>query len=71
MNGSHRFARFNPALGLNFNPSPRLTAYAAYNEGMRAPTAIELTCADPEAPCKLPNSFLSDPPLKKVVARTL
>ena len=38
---------------------------------MRAPTAIELTCADPGAPCKLPNSFLSDPPLEKVVSRTL
>ena len=71
LDGSHRFSRFNPALGLNFNPTPRLTTYAAYNEGMRAPTAIELTCADPEAPCKLPNSFLSDPPLKQVVARTL
>ncbi len=37
---------------------------------MRAPTPIELTCADPAAPCKLPNNFLSDPPLKKVIART-
>ena len=25
----------------------------------------------PTAPCKLPNSFLADPPLKKVVAKTL
>jgi iron complex outermembrane recepter protein len=32
---------------------------------------VELTCADPLAPCKLPNAFLADPPLKKVVARTL
>ena len=71
LDGSHRFSRFSPAIGLNFNPTPQLTAYANYNEGMRAPTAIELTCADPEAPCKLPNSFLSDPPLKKVVAQTL
>jgi iron complex outermembrane receptor protein len=71
LNGSHRFTRFNPALGLNFKPTQQMTAYAAYNEGMRAPTAIELTCADPEAPCKLPNSFLADPPLKKVVAKTL
>ena len=71
LNGSHSFSRFNPALGLNFNPSPQLTAYGSYSEGMRAPTAIELTCADPEDPCKLPNSFLSDPPLKKVVARTV
>ncbi|MFS0756135.1 TonB-dependent receptor [Noviherbaspirillum sp. 1P10PC] len=71
LDGSHRFSRFNPAVGLNFNPNPNFTTYATYNEGMRAPTPIELTCADPEAPCKLPNSFLADPPLKKVVARTL
>lgn len=71
LNGSHRFSRFNPALGLNFQPSTQTTVYATYNEGMRAPTPIELTCADPEAPCKLPNSFLADPPLKKVVARTV
>jgi iron complex outermembrane receptor protein len=71
LDGNHSFSRFNPAVGLNFNPTRQLTTYAAYNEGMRAPTAIELTCADPEAPCKLPNSFLSDPPLKKVVAKTL
>lgn len=71
LNGSHRFTRFNPALGLTFSPSKALTAYGSYSEGMRAPTAIELTCADPDAPCKLPNSFLSDPPLKKVVSKTV
>ena len=71
LNGSHRFTRFNPAVGLNFNPSSSLTAYAGYNEGMRAPTAIELTCADPNAPCKLPNNFLADPALKKVVSKTI
>jgi iron complex outermembrane receptor protein len=32
---------------------------------------MELTCADPGAPCKLPNSFLADPPLKSVVAKTI
>jgi outer membrane receptor protein involved in Fe transport len=55
---------------VNFNPTPRLTAYASYNEGARAPTAVELTCADPDAPCKLPNDFLADPPLDKVVSKT-
>ena len=70
LNGDHTFSRFNPALGINFSPSERLTAYAAYNEGMRAPTPIELACADPTAPCKLPNNFLSDPTLKKVVSKT-
>jgi outer membrane receptor protein involved in Fe transport len=41
-----------------------------YNEGMRAPTPMELTCANPLAPCTLPNAFLSDPPLKPVVSKT-
>ena len=71
LEGSHHFTRFNPAIGINWNPDPRLTAYAGYNEGMRAPTPIELTCADPSAPCKLPNEFLADPPLSKVVSKTL
>ena len=71
LQGRHGFSRLNPALGVNFIPSGTFTAYAGYSEGMRAPTAVELTCADPSAPCKLPNSFLADPPLRAVVARTL
>ena len=70
LDGSHTFTRFNPAIGLNYNPFKTFTLYGGYNEGMRAPTAIELTCADPNAPCKLPNNFLADPPLKAVVSKT-
>ena len=71
LDGDHRFRRFNPAIGLTFNPTSGFTTYLSYNEGVRAPTAAELTCADPAAPCKLPNAFLADPPLKKVVAKTV
>ena len=71
LDGMHVFTRFNPAVGGNFNPDPDLTLYAGYSEGMRAPTAIELSCADPAAPCKLPNDFVSDPALAAEVARTL
>jgi outer membrane receptor protein involved in Fe transport len=71
LDGRHRYTRFNPAAGLSWSPDPGLTAYAGYNEGLRAPTAIELTCADPTAPCKLPNNFLADPPLHAVVSRTV
>ena len=71
LNGEHIFKRFNPAAGLNFNPTPTLSTYVAYSEGMRAPTPVELTCADPITPCRLPNNFLADPPLKKVVSRTM
>lgn len=69
--GDHQVSRFNPALGINFNPTSKLTAYVSYSEGMRAPTPIELTCADPDAPCQLPNNFIADPALRKVVSRTM
>ncbi|HEY8973584.1 MAG TPA: TonB-dependent receptor [Burkholderiaceae bacterium] len=70
LDGNHSFRRFNPAIGLTSNPTPGLTLYAAYNEGMRVPTPVELTCADPAAPCALPNAFSSDPALKPVISRT-
>ncbi|HEX9181447.1 MAG TPA: TonB-dependent receptor [Burkholderiales bacterium] len=70
LNGSHTFSRFNPAVGFNWNLNPAVNTYIGYNEGMRAPTAVELTCADPNAPCKLPNAFLADPPLEPVIAKT-
>ncbi len=67
---SHSFNRFNPAVGLNFNPNDALGFYGSYNEGMRAPTPIELSCADPATPCRLPTDFLADPSLKPVVSKT-
>ena len=70
LDGAYSFVRFNPAVGINFNPSPAFTGYAGYNQGMRAPTPIELTCASAAAPCKLPNIFLADPPLQKIVSQT-
>ena len=71
LDGDHVFARFNPAVGVAFTPRNGLTTFANYTEGMRAPSPIELTCSDPDAPCKLPNNFLADPELKKVVSHTV
>ncbi|TAL96504.1 MAG: TonB-dependent receptor [Paraburkholderia sp.] len=70
LDGNHTFSRFNPAVGINWNPTSYFTAYATYNEGMRSPTAIELACADPSSPCSLPNDFIADPDLKPVVSKT-
>lgn len=70
LDGKHNFQRFNPAIGLTFNPVPNLNTYVGYNEGSRAPTSIELSCANENAPCSLPNSFAGDPPLKQVVSKT-
>ena len=71
LNGDHTFSRLNPAFGLTVTPSDALTFYADYNEASRAPTVIELGCANPAAPCGLPNAFASDPDLRQVVARTV
>jgi outer membrane receptor protein involved in Fe transport len=70
LNGDHSFSRFNPAAGLAYDLSDNVNFYGGYSESSRAPTAMELTCADPEDPCRLPNAFLSDPPLEQVVAKT-
>ncbi len=70
LSGDHSFSRFNPAVGLSFTPTKDLTVYGSYNEGMRAPTSMELGCANPAVPCKLPNAMAGDPPLAKVVSKT-
>jgi outer membrane receptor protein involved in Fe transport len=71
LTGRHTFSRFNPAIGATYKASGGLNFYAGYTEGSRAPTSIELGCADPEAPCKLPNAMAGDPPLQQVRTRTL
>jgi iron complex outermembrane receptor protein len=70
LDGRHAFARFNPAGGLSWQPHPAFGAFAGYSESARAPTPLELSCANPAEPCRLPNGFVSDPPLAQVVART-
>jgi outer membrane receptor protein involved in Fe transport len=69
LDGNHTFERFNPAVGVTFG-TEALTFYAGYSEANRAPSPVELTCADEDDPCRLPNAFLADPPLEQVVAKT-
>ena len=70
LNGNYAFDRFNPAAGVVYKPVSLASVYFSYSEANRAPTAIELGCADPNQPCNLPNALVADPPLKQVVART-
>jgi iron complex outermembrane recepter protein len=70
LTGEHEYNRFNPAFGFTYAVQPGLTSYFSYSQSSRAPTAIELACADPDAPCSLPNGFLADPPLDQVVAKS-
>jgi outer membrane receptor protein involved in Fe transport len=70
LDGDHEFHRLNVGLGLTRALAGGMTAYAGLNQGSRAPSAIELGCADPASPCKLPNAMAGDPPLEQVVAST-
>ena len=70
LNGDHIFHRFNPAMGLTYQALDTLSFYGGYSESSRVPTPVELTCADPDAPCKLPNAFIADPPLDQVITKT-
>jgi outer membrane receptor protein involved in Fe transport len=70
LTANHRFSRFNPAIGVTFHPAEALSAYVGFSQGSRAPSAIELGCADPENPCRLPNAMAGDPPLHQVVTHT-
>lgn len=70
LTGKHTFSRFNPAVGATYKLASLVSLYGSYTEGNRAPTSIELGCADPNAPCKLPNAMAGDPPLEQVRTRT-
>ncbi|MDQ6704319.1 MAG: TonB-dependent receptor [Pseudomonadota bacterium] len=70
LNIDDTFSRINPVAGLTYKILPTVTVYGGYSEANRAPTPLELDCADPNRPCLLENSLVSDPPLKQVVAHT-
>ena len=70
LNGTHTFSRFNPAIGISFRANDDVSLYGRYSESNRMPVAAELSCADPSQPCRVPNAFISDPPLEQVIARS-
>jgi outer membrane receptor protein involved in Fe transport len=70
LNGDHRFDRFNAAIGFTAALTKDVSFYAGFDQSSRAPSPVELTCADEDDPCRLPNAFLADPPLEQVVAHT-
>ncbi len=71
LTGDHTFNRLNPAIALSWYPREAVTLFGSYAESNRAPTPAELTCANPDDPCRLPNAFVDDPPLDQVVTRTV
>src|SRR5262245_21647630 len=70
LTSASKFQRLNPVVGATYKIFPNLTGYAGVSEANRAPTPLELGCADPERPCMVDNFLISDPPLKQVISRT-
>ena len=71
LDGNHKFNRFNPAVGVDYQINDNFKAKVSYSESSRVPSPAELSCADEDDPCKLPNGFVADPPLEQVVAKTV
>jgi iron complex outermembrane receptor protein len=72
LTGDNRYAHFNPALGLSYRLSPRISAYAGASENARTPTPSEIECSNPLQPCLLPSNLAGDPPtLRQVIAKTV
>ncbi len=71
LDGDSTYVKFNAAIGATYQISPMLGTYAGWSQGNRAPSPIELGCADSNHPCTLPNALASDPFLQQVGTRTL
>ena len=71
LTSANNFDRINPVVGLTYQIAPWISAYGGYSEANRAPTPLELDCADKLHPCLLANSLVSDPPLSQVVSHTI
>jgi outer membrane receptor protein involved in Fe transport len=71
LNGNDTYTRFNPTIGGTYKINSDVTAYAGYSEANRAPTPLELGCANPAQPCILATFLVSDPPLQQVVSQTV
>lgn len=61
----------NPALGIAHDLAAGLTVFGNLARNTRVPTVIELGCANPDEPCRLPAGLQSDPYLKQVRATSL
>ncbi|MBB4723099.1 outer membrane receptor protein involved in Fe transport [Xanthomonas euvesicatoria] len=64
------YAKANPSLGLTRRLASAVTLYGSVAQNSRAPTAIELGCADPTQPCRLPTGLQADPRLEQIISRT-
>ena len=70
VSGEHEYTHINPVVGLTYKVTSELLAYASFAQSNRAPTPLELGCANPQQPCILASFLVADPNLQQVVATT-
>ncbi len=68
---SFNYSSLNPSLGVSYKLAPAVSLFGNVGQSNRVPTVIELGCADPNEPCRLPTGLQADPYLKQVIARTV
>lgn len=71
LDGDHKFISFNPAIGMDIQFDNNTRFNVSLAQSTRVPSPAELSCADENDPCRLPNGFVADPPLERVVTRTV
>ena len=71
LDGNHRFTQFNPAVGVDITIDEQSQLNLAISQSSRTPSPAELSCADEDDPCRLPNGFVADPPLDQVITQTI
>lgn len=70
LTANHNYDRLNPSAGVTWKVLSATTVFANYSEANRVPTPAELSCADPNQPCYVPNGFQADPSLGQVTSRS-
>jgi outer membrane receptor protein involved in Fe transport len=68
---SFTYRSANPAIGLAHRIADALTVFSNLARNTRVPTVIELGCANPEEPCRLPVGLQADPYLEPVRSTSL
>lgn len=64
------YSRLDPRVGVQVEAAKGLTVFGSWGTSFRAPSLIEVACADPEEPCPLPYSLGDDPPISPVTVST-
>ena len=64
------YSRLDPRVGVDVSTGKGVSLFASLGTSFRAPSLIEVACADPEEPCVLPYALGDDPPIAPVTVTT-